>query len=174
MLTYSGVEMIVFPGRYMVLAMVALLAVPAVGTVTALESEAIPAAFGITVIIDFGNGTVINTYNLTGSTVLEVTESSHSVDVEWYGPYALVTAIDDISSSGSGHWQYWVNGVYAASACNIYQLSDTDEVRWVRTSPQYTGEPANLGNDRLLAVGFVGGFGAIVLILLYIIVRRKT
>lgn len=134
--------------------------------------HASPAATGITLIVDFGNGTVVNRTGLSGANVLEVTQGEFEVEVDWYGPLAFVTAIDGLSSSGTNQWQYWVNGQYASSACNYYQLDEMDSIVWNRTGSAYTGTSTG-GGETLIAISLVAGFGLAVLALLYIVVRRR-
>ena len=156
------------------LVLTTLVATTFIASVVAVKTSSVPAAAsGITLIVDFGNGTVVSSSGLNGSTVLEITELAHSVDVDWYGSLALVTAIDGTSSIDGGYWQYWVNGEYASIACNLYELSDDDAVRWVRTNSAYTGPEASLSNNRLFGIIFVAGFGVGTLLLLSIMVRRK-
>jgi hypothetical protein len=100
------------------------------------SSEAIVAAEGITLTIDFGNGTTREYNNLNGSTVLNVTSSVLEVEVEWYGTFAYILGIEGLVGEGEYGWQYWVNGEFASNAVNLYSLEDGDAVLWAYSTPE--------------------------------------
>jgi hypothetical protein len=136
--------------------------------------QADSAASGITLIVDFGNGTVVNTTDLVGTDVLKVTESQYTVEIDWYGSLAFVTSIAGLQNSGSKVWQYWVNGLYASVACNVFEVSDSDTIVWNYTSSEFTGQSGGQpSGDILLAVALVGGFGVAVLLVLYWVAKRR-
>ncbi|TET07028.1 MAG: DUF4430 domain-containing protein [Candidatus Thorarchaeota archaeon] len=98
-------------------------------------SDAILAADDISLTIDFGNGTILQFDNLTGSTVLEVTSSTFDIVVEWFGPFAYVRNIEGLVGAGEYGWQYWVNDVFASGAVNLYTLDEGDHVLWRFSAP---------------------------------------
>ena len=100
------------------------------------DNETIVAAQGITLSIDFGNGTTREYDNLNGSTVLDVTSSVLDVEVQWYGSFAYIRGIEGIAGVGDTGWQYWVNGEFASIAVNLYLLHDDDSIQWRYTNPQ--------------------------------------
>ena len=127
------------------------------------RSEVILAAEGITLTVDFGNGTIREYNDLNGTTVLEVTSSVLDIEVEWFGPYAYIREIGGLVGEGQYGWQYWVNGEFASAAVNQYLLNDNDIVSWVYSTPtQQQQEDPSLVPGILLvsAAGF--GFIAIV------------
>lgn len=99
------------------------------------DSEAIFAAEGITLTVDFGNGTTLEFSNLNGSNVLDVTSEVLSIQIQWYGPLAYIRGIEGVVGQGEYGWQYWVNGEFASTAVNLYSLDDSDTVSWVYSSP---------------------------------------
>ncbi len=103
-------------------------------------NEVITLAEGITLTIDFGNGTTLEFHNLNGSTVLDVTSSVLSVEVQWYGTLAYIRGIEGLVGSGAEGWQYWVNGEFASIAVNLYSLEDGDSLLWRYTSPEPQSE----------------------------------
>jgi hypothetical protein len=114
-----------------------VLVISTINTSYALTSdEAIPAAEGITLTVDFGNGTIRDYHNLNGSTVLEVTSSVLDVEVQWYGPLAYIRGIEGLVGEGAEGWEYWVNGEFASIAVNLYSLEDNDILLWKYTSPE--------------------------------------
>lgn len=98
-------------------------------------SDTILAADDISLTIDFGNGTILQFDNLTGSTVLEVTSSTFDIVVEWFGPFAYVRNIEGLVGAGEYGWQYWVNDVFASGAVNLYTLEEGDHVLWRYSAP---------------------------------------
>lgn len=137
-------------------------------------SPAITTASGITLIVDFGNGTKASSTGLSGSNVLEVTEVVYLVEINWYGTLAFVTAIDGVSGTSDSSWQYWVNGMYASVACNFYELNNEDIIIWNRTASAYPAPTTNGAiSDLLLGVVFVSIFGITVLTMLYLVVKER-
>jgi hypothetical protein len=100
------------------------------------ESETMLAAEGITLTIDFGNGTIRDFHDLNGSTVLEVTSSVLEVEVLWYGSLAYIQGIEGLVGEGEYGWQYWVNDEFASISVNLYSLEDGDAVLWVFSKPE--------------------------------------
>ncbi len=107
------------------------------------DAKAVPAATGITLSVDFDNGTILNYSSLTGSTVLNLTNSVVDVEVQWTGGLAFVTAINGIKQDQHHWWQYWVNGEYGTVAANLYELNDGDSIEWKRTSSAYSTARVN-------------------------------
>jgi hypothetical protein len=100
------------------------------------NTEYIVAAEGITLTIDFGNETILEFNNLTGTSVLNVTQSVLDVNVEWHGTLAYIRGIEGLVGQGATGWEYWVNGEFASIASNLYMLDDSDSILWNYTSPQ--------------------------------------
>ena len=100
------------------------------------DNENIVAAEGITLTIDFGNGTIISFENLNSSSVLEVTSSVLNVEVQWHGSLAYIQGIEGLVAVGASGWEYWVNGEFASTAVNLYLLEDGDTLLWKYTRPE--------------------------------------
>jgi len=127
------------------------------------RSEIVLAADGITLTVDFGNGTIREYNNLNGTTVLEITSSVLDVEVEWFGLFAYIRGIEGLAGEGQYGWQYWINGEFASIAVNQYMLDDNDVVSWVYSTPtqQQQEDPSLIPGILLVsAAGF--GFIAIV------------
>lgn len=118
--------------------MLALMFVINCTSTTAAESgnEYILAAEGITLTIDFGNGTIREYNDLNGSTVLEVTSSVLDVEVQWFGPLVYIRGIEGFVGEGTEGWEFWVNGEFASIAVNLYSLENGDSILWKYTSPE--------------------------------------
>ena len=127
------------------------------------SSDVVVAAEGITLTIDFGNGTTVDYYNLNGSTVLDVTSSVLDVEVQWYGPLAYIRGIEGLVGAGAEGWEYWVNGEFASIAVNLYTLEDNDSLLWRYTSPESQSQYDPTFIPGVIFVSFSGlGFIAIV------------
>ncbi|MFX0045847.1 MAG: DUF4430 domain-containing protein [Candidatus Hermodarchaeota archaeon] len=136
----------------------------------------VTSATNISLEIDFGNGTVLNHQGLTGSNVLETTESVLSVVVSWYGNMAFVESISGVGNSQveGRWWQYWVNGELGPVAANVYQVSDGDSIVWRYTGSQSEdlegkGPDSTQLYEALILVGLGLGFLAILFV-----VRRRS
>ncbi|MGY5871166.1 MAG: DUF4430 domain-containing protein [Candidatus Thorarchaeota archaeon] len=110
-----------------------LLVTPGSTQVIQFDTQSIPAATGIDLTIDFGNGTVVNYTGLSATNVYNLTATIFDVDVIWAGDRVYINAIDGVAKNENHGWQYWVNGNYATVAANLYNLSDGDFVLWNRT-----------------------------------------
>jgi hypothetical protein len=68
--------------------------------------------------------------------VFEVTNSTTSTGVDWYGEYAYVTSISGVGMNEQTNqfWQYRVNGNLGGIAANAYALEDGDSIEWYYTS----------------------------------------
>jgi len=113
----------------------------------AVEPVCNAAAVGMSLEIDFGNGTSLTYHNLNGSDVLNVTMKVTLVEVTWYGNMAFVTSIGGVESDQSAGkwWQYWVNGNLGGVAANLYPLTDSDTVVWKLTESAFaTSDQASL------------------------------
>jgi hypothetical protein len=125
------------PARYRVILVLVLITVMGLSKVSPVQanSTTIIAAEGITLTIDFGNGTIREYSNLNGSTVLDVTSSVLDVDVQWFGTLAYVRGIEGLVGEGKNGWQYWVNGQFASVAVNQYVLHNNDTILWKYSAP---------------------------------------
>ncbi len=96
-------------------------------------------ASDVSLMIDFGNGTVLNYEGLVGTDVLNVTKSVVTVNITWYGDLAFVNAIAGVYNNVEGGlwWQYWVNEVYGTVASNKYVIHDKDAVTWRLTTSAF-------------------------------------
>jgi hypothetical protein len=132
------------------------------GVVGESDTGSVIAAEGITISVDFGNGTTLVFDDLNGSTVLDVTSEVLDVQVQWYGPLAYIRGIEDIVAAGQSGWEYWVNGEFASIAVNLYTLADSDTIEWVYTTQS---SQTQLPHDPSLVPGIilvaVSGFGFI-------------
>ena len=142
--------------------------------VYAYENSFIPAATGISLIIDFGNGTTQEYSNLEGSNVYEVTNSTTRVEGDWYGSLIFVTSIAGVSESDETqqYWHYKVNGELGGSAANVYLLQDNDSVEWVLSSPNTniptTPVQPTTDYSLILGAGILGAVSILVLIVLWV------
>jgi len=112
-----------------------LLVIQPIGVRGESDIDTVIAAEGISVSVDFGNGTILEFNDLNGSTVLDVTSEVANVQVQWYGPLAYIRAIEGIVGEGENGWQYWVNGEFASIAVNLYSLEDGDSLEWIYSGP---------------------------------------
>ncbi|MCF2136061.1 MAG: DUF4430 domain-containing protein [Candidatus Thorarchaeota archaeon] len=112
-----------------------LLATPPVTSGT----ETVQIATGVSVILDFGNGTVLTFEEITADTVYNATREVTSVEADWYGDLVFVTSIAGVANDPSRGlwWQYWVDGILGPVAANKYNLENGNVVEW-RLSPQNT------------------------------------
>ena len=137
-----------------------------------LEAQFVPAATGIDLVIDFGNGTVADFTGLTAMNVYNLTIAIFDVDARWAGNRVYIDAIDGVYRDEIHGWQYWVNGNYASVAANLYILHDGDSVLWNRTASanQNPTEPdiTAIVGGVLLAIGSLA-----FLALLYWRTRRR-
>ncbi len=138
---------------------------PALGS-----SDVILAAEGITLTIDFGNGTIREYDNLNGSTVLEVTMSVLDVEVQWFGSLAYIRAIEGLVGQGEYGWQFWVNGEFASIAVNQYSLDNDDNISWVYSTPvqQHQEDPSLVPGIIIVSAS---GFGFIAIV--YVSTSRR-
>ncbi len=133
-------------------------------------SDAILAADDISLTIDFGNGIILQFDNLTGSTVLEVTSSTFDIVVEWFGLFAYVRDIEGLVGAGEYGWQYWVNGVFASGAVNLYTLVGGDHVLWRFSAPV----PQSQEDSSLLpGIVFIATSGLGFIAIVYIQTQRR-
>ncbi len=97
-----------------------------------LHVQYVSAATEVSLTVDFGNGTIQEFTSIEGPNVLEATNSTTTVDVEWYGDLVFVTAISGVSQDDDAnlYWQYWVNGELGPCAANMYILEDGDAIEW--------------------------------------------
>ena len=128
------------------------------------NSGATIAAVGITLTVDFGNGTIREYSDLNGSSVLEVTSSVLEVEIRWFGPFAYIKGIEGFLGEGEYGWQYWVNGEFASVAVSHYLLSDNDDVAWVYSTPTQRQQDPSLVPGIIIVSTAGFGFIAIVYI----------
>ncbi|MGY5880477.1 MAG: DUF4430 domain-containing protein [Candidatus Thorarchaeota archaeon] len=129
------------------------------------DAQFLPAATGIDLIVDFGNGTVASHTGLTATDVYNLTVSLFEVDTTWAGNRAYINAIDGVHRDENHGWQYWVNGNYASIASNLYILNEGDSVLWNLT---ISGFQESTEPDMTVVVGGVllalGGFAFLALL----------
>ncbi len=132
-----------------------------------------PAATGISLTIDFGNGTTHEFLSLEGSNVYEVTNSTTSVEGVWYGNLIFVTSISGVSESDENqqYWHYKVNGELGGSAANVYLLEDNDSIEWILSAPN-TNIPTTpiqsvVDYSLILGAAILGSVSILVLIVLW-------
>jgi hypothetical protein len=147
-----------------------LLVIQPIGVLGESDTDTVSAAEGISVSVDFGNGTILEFNDLNGSTVLDVTSEVVNVQVQWYGPFAYIRGIEGIVGEGQNGWQYWVNGEFASIAVNLYSLEDGDTVDWV-----YSGPVSQSQEDPTLLPGtlFVSIFGLGFIAMVYFQTTRR-
>jgi hypothetical protein len=136
------------------------------------NAQSIPAASGIDLTIDFGNGTAVSYSGLSAANVYNLTIAIFDVDATWAGNRVYINAIDGVFRDDTHGWQYWVNGNYATIAANLYTLSDGDFVLWNRTVSGFQNQTeldlTAIGGGLLIAIG-----GLVFLALLYWRSRRR-
>jgi hypothetical protein len=139
--------------------------VPSTGALRVRSTDTIIAAEGISVSVDFGNGTILEFDNLSGTTVLNVTSEVLNVQIDWYGPFGYIRGIEGVVGAGQTGWQYWVNGVFASVAVNLYFLNDGDSLEWVYSGPvtQIQEDPTLIPGATVVSISALG-FIAIVYI----------
>jgi hypothetical protein len=131
------------------------------------NAQSIPAATGIDLTIDFGNGTVTNHTDLSAINVYNLTVSLFEVDASWAGDRVYINAIDGVSGDATHGWQYWVNGNYATVAANQYALNDGDFVLWNRTVSGFNDNPTEPDQTAILGGILIAVSGVVFLALLY-------
>ncbi|MFX1331402.1 MAG: DUF4430 domain-containing protein [Promethearchaeota archaeon] len=140
-----------------------------------------PNASGVSLHIDYGNGTTSTHTEVEGLTVLDITESVAIVQVDWTGDLAFVYSINGVSSKEETGlwWQFWVNGEFSSVAANLYEVQENDTIIWRFTDsqvePPSTTTPENPGRYAPLAVASVGlgSLGVGFLAALYLMRRRN-
>ena len=138
------------------------------------EGRFTPSASGITLSIDFGNGTIQEFHNLEGNNVYEVTNESTSVEGNWFGDLVYVYSISGVSEQDSSdqYWQYWVNGVRAGIAANKYVLQDDDVIEW-KLSSQTTDTNTTPNPDVDFSLVFGSGFLGVVMVSVLVVLWLK-
>jgi hypothetical protein len=122
------------------------------------DTDLVIASEGITVLVDFGNGSTLEFYNLNGSTVLDVTSAVLDVQTQWYGPLAYIRGIEGLVGAGENGWQYWVNGEFASIAVNLYTLENGDSVEWIYSGPmtQSQEDPTLIPGATIVSLSGIG------------------
>jgi hypothetical protein len=139
-----------------------------------------PRANGVSLYIDYSNGTTSIYNQVEGRNVLEATESVALVQVDWTGDLAFVYSINGVSSKEETGlwWQYWVNGEFASTAANLCEVQDNDTIMWRFTDsqmqPPTSTQPNDLGQYESLAIASasLGSLGVGFLVALYLMKRR--
>ena len=140
-----------------------------------------PRANSVSLHIDYGNATTSIYDHVGGRNVLEATESVALVQVDWTGDLAFVYSINGVSSKGGTGlwWQYWVNGEFASTAANLYEVQDNDTIVWRFTDSQVQPPTSTQPNapsqyeSLAIASASLGSLGVVFLVALYIIKRRN-
>jgi hypothetical protein len=100
----------------------------------------------VTVIVEYGKnyGYGINqtfhALNFTGgTTAFDALRNVTTVDYQYSGYLALVTAINGVHNNASANlfWQYYVNGSYGPVASNLYHLGNNSVVEWRYQASQF-------------------------------------
>ena len=101
------------------------------------------SATDLTLIIDFGNNTILTFDSIAGDNVLDATNASIEVKSDWYGDSVFVTSIGGVPSDAESGlwWQYWVNDELGPVAANNFLVQDGDVISWKRLAPEMTAEP---------------------------------
>ncbi len=95
----------------------------------------------ITLIVDFNNGTIETTLNITQedsfTSIFDLIAFHNQIIYEMFtfgsSHSFLITSINNLGNNEqeTNYWQYWVNEEYAMVACNEYQLENNDTVTWI-------------------------------------------
>ncbi|MFX0055253.1 MAG: DUF4430 domain-containing protein [Promethearchaeota archaeon] len=138
-------------------------------------------ASGVSLHIDYGNGTTSTYTEVEGPTVLNITESVAIVGVDWTGDLAFVYSINGVSSKEETGlwWQFWVNGEFSSVAANFYEVQDNDTIVWRFTDSQVE-PPSTTPADGFeqyaplaVASAGLGSLGIGFLVALYLMRRRN-
>ncbi|TFG27981.1 DUF4430 domain-containing protein [Candidatus Thorarchaeota archaeon] len=152
-------------GQLARIVVVLLLVTPMTMQTFQVDAVHIPSATGISLTVDFGNGTVSISSALEAADVYNLTIGIFDVDAIWTGNLVYINAIDGVYRDETRGWQYWVNGNYATGAANLYNLHDGDSVLWNLTVSNFhtSTEP-----DYSLVIGgvllAVGGLAFLVIL----------
>ncbi|MHA1882716.1 MAG: DUF4430 domain-containing protein [Candidatus Thorarchaeota archaeon] len=152
--------------------LIAMLCIHPGSASTTQSQPAIPSSSGLTLIIDFGNGTALTYENIEGENVLDATNATVEVEQDWYGDSAYVISIAGVSSDEDAGlwWQYWVNDALGPTAANKYEVEDGDIIEWRRIASQTETDPAP-NYDFLLSVSVLALLGIGFLAVLFIKMR---
>ncbi len=143
------------------------------GIVSTPQSQpVIPSSSGLTLIIDFGNGTALTYENVEGTNVLDATNATVEVENDWYADSAFVTSIAGVPNDPDAGlwWQYWVNDELGPTAANKYEVEDGDVIAWRRIAPQ-TEADSSPNYDFLLSASILAILGIGFLTVLFIKMR---
>ncbi|MHA1772160.1 MAG: DUF4430 domain-containing protein [Candidatus Thorarchaeota archaeon] len=146
---------------------------------TVSGTQNVQTATGVSVILDFGNGTILTFREVTADTVYNATRAVASVEADWYGDLVFVTSIAGVSNDPSRGlwWQYWVDGILGPVAANKYQLQNGNTVEW-RFSPQnITSKTTSMTEpktDSSLVIGVAMTAALGIGFLMILSIRRKT
>jgi hypothetical protein len=164
---------------HLIIIMVAVLSLTVPMTVRKeTEGIRIADADNLSLILDFGNGTLSSYEELQGSTVLNVTEEVVDIEYEWYGNMAFVTSIASVANDPELGlwWQYWVNGDIGSVAANHYSVDHGDTIEWrfgpAETTATTTTTPGEIDRSLLFGLPLVGLAAVVFLIVLRLSVRK--
>lgn len=107
------------------------------------NSKILPA-YNLTLIIDYGNGTIdyfysLNLTSVPNTTAFHILLLVATVNYTWYGDDVFVEAINGVwnnENNSNRWWQYWVNDNLPMTAANHYYLSNNSVVAWRYWKPQ--------------------------------------
>ena len=95
----------------------------------------------ITLIVDFNNGTIETTVNITQensfTSAFDLIAFHNQIIYEMFtfgtSPSFIITSINDLENNEqeANYWQYWVKEEYAMVASNEYQLENNDTITWI-------------------------------------------
>ncbi|MCD6515397.1 MAG: DUF4430 domain-containing protein [Candidatus Asgardarchaeum sp.] len=114
------------------------------GNIEQKPNSEIKPAYNLTLIIDYGNGTIEVHYNLNLTNVPNIT-AFHilflvaTVNYTWYGDDVFVDAINGVWNNENDNnrwWQYWVDDELPMIAANHYYLKNNSVVAWRYWTPQ--------------------------------------
>jgi len=139
-----------------------------------VTTHSILSSDDLTLIIDYGNGTVHTFTNVSGETVYNATISVVEVEGEWQNNLIFVTAVAGVSNNPDDGlwWQFWVNGELSPVAANLYQVDDGDTIAWRRLPPEDSVDTLTVelaGYFILIGIVAIAFLG-----LLFAVGRRRT
>jgi len=146
-----------------------------IGGETSINSSQTELATGITITIDYGNGTAVVHPNVEGTDVLNATQSIANLELEWFSELAYVTGIDGASNDRNLDlwWQCWVNGEYASIAVNLFSIEDGDRIVWRRTSALQSSTGLQSLDDSTVGATFLFGVLGVSLVVVLFYVKRR-
>jgi hypothetical protein len=146
---------------------------PAIVAVTHANEHAL-ASSGVSVSIDFGNGTNVTYSGIQAPTVLNATQAIAQLELNWYGDLAFVVSIDGVSNDAVQGlwWQYWVDQQLGPVAANKYLLKSNESIQWRRGPSQFSTNPGSQFNYSI--VFGAAALGVFALAFLGVLYRRRS